>query len=168
MSDWDHYSRHDEQMLYERVSAMIQRGTVRGVDDARMMQIMDLQLKNGFKPSKIEHWHDYGFSMHPKAGAEVMTMALGGSQDHLIVIGTADRRYRLKVAEGEVALHDDQGQKVHFLRDKTLIELSKPVHAKSTQKVTIEAPTIELKGNISHTGSMTTTGVHTDANGVHV
>jgi len=131
MSGWDHYSRVDEQMLFERIRHMVARGVVRSVDDAKMMQEMArIELEAGFSPTKIEHWHPYGFSMHPRAGAEVLGVSLGGNRDHMIVIATADRRYRLKVGQGEVALHDDQSQKVHIKRESIWVETDKKVVAK--------------------------------------
>ncbi|MGE3064104.1 MAG: phage baseplate assembly protein V [Hyphomicrobiaceae bacterium] len=130
-SGWDHYSRQDEQMLFERIRHMIARGVVRSVDDAKLMQEMArIDLETGYSPTKIEHWHPYGFVQHPKAGAEVLALSLGGNRDHMIVIATADRRYRLKVAEGEVAIHDDQSQKVHIKRDAIWVETDKKVVAK--------------------------------------
>jgi phage baseplate assembly protein gpV len=41
------------------------------------------------------------------------------------------------------------------------------VSIKSPTSITIDAATINLKGNIVHTGSMSTTGAHTDVNGHH-
>ena len=163
------YTRIDERMLQRRVQAMIQRGTVSSVDDAMKMQLLGLDMHAGFAPTNVEHWHPYGTTHVPQAGAEVIALALGGNQDHLVVIATADRRYRLKgLAAGEVAFHDDQEQKVHFQRGGLLVESSKPVTIKSSGTVTIEAPTVVINGNIQHTGNMATSGVHTDSNGVHV
>jgi phage baseplate assembly protein V len=155
-----HCSRHHEQAIYERVRAMISRGELRAVHDDPKLQTVDVELWNGFKPTKVEHWHPYGIATHPKAGAEVIALALGGDIDHLVTIATADRRYRMKVAGGEVALHDDQGQFVHLKRAGIVV--------KSPGGVEIEAPTITLKGNIVHTGNMTTSGEHIDSNGKHV
>jgi phage baseplate assembly protein V len=152
-------TRHDVRQLQRRVQAMIQRGTVKTVDDALKMQLLDLDMHAGFAPTKVEHWHPYGFTMVPHAGAEVLASALGGNQDHMVIFGTADRRYRLiGLAGGEVAVHDDQGQKVHFKRDG--------IHVLSTKPVTIEAPNIHLKGavqvtgNITQQGGITSTGAH--------
>jgi len=125
------YTRTDVDALQSRVRTMLQRGTVKSVDDAMMMQILDLDMKRGHAPTRVEHWHPYGISMHPQTGSEVIVAALGGNQDHMIVLGTADRRYRLKVAAGEMAIHDDQGQKVHLMRDAVFVETSKKVVAKA-------------------------------------
>lgn len=124
---YDHFGRHSQEAIFERVSNMIQRGTIGTVDDARMMQELNVRLKNGYKPKKIEHWHPYGFATHPFKESEVLTLAPGGDMDHLIVIASADRRYRMKVAEGEMAIHDDQNQFVHIKRDRILVKTSKRV-----------------------------------------
>lgn len=159
---WDDedYARWSTDELQNRVRAMIARGVVSSVDDALKMQVLGLRLEDGMRPTKVEHWHPYGLTYHPHAGAEVLALSIGGNRDHIIAIPGADRRYRLQsLVAGELAVHDDQGQKVHFKRGGIAIESSKPV--------TIKAPTINLEGNIVHTGNMQTSGVHTDSNGVH-
>lgn len=170
----ENFTRFDERQLQRRVQGMIQRGVITNVDDAMMMQILDLDVHKGYAPTKVEHWHPYGISYHPMKGSEVLALSLGGHQDHMIILPAADRRFRLKnLAPGEFAIHDDQGQKVHFLRDKTIVESPKPVHVKSEQSTTVEAPTINLKGNVviegnvTHTGNYNQTGVHIDSNGPH-
>jgi phage baseplate assembly protein V len=132
------HTRHSEQMIMERVQHMIARGVIRDVDDSTKAQIAGLELENGYRPTKVEHLHPYGLSTHPRRGAEVIALALGGDRDHLVVLATPDRRYRIKVAAGEVALHDDQGQVVHLKRDG--IEL------KSSLRVVIDSPDINLGG----------------------
>lgn len=126
------WHRADVDDLQSRLRTMVQRGTVRSVNDAMLMQMLDLDLMNGHRPTKVEHWQSYGMSYTPHPGAEVLAFALGGNQDHIVVIPGADRRYRLKgLAGGEFAVHDDQGQKVHFKRDSVWIETSKKVVTKS-------------------------------------
>ncbi|WP_431477838.1 phage baseplate assembly protein domain-containing protein [Massilia eburnea] len=58
-----------------------------------------------------------GFTSVPKPGAEGVVVFVGGNRDHGLVIAVEDRRFRLKgLASGEVAIYDDQGQKVHLTR----------------------------------------------------
>lgn len=133
------FTRIDVRALQRRVQSMIDRGVVTSVDDALMMQTLDVELKSGFKPTKLEHWHPYGMSYHPHAGAEVLAFALGGNPDHVVIMPGADRRYRIKnMQQGEFAVHDDLGQVVHFKRDG--------LHMKSPMKVTVECPEINLGG----------------------
>src|SRR6185437_10685924 len=81
----------------------------------------------------IEHAHPYGFSAHPKKPSMVggiMRSAvafmgfLGGSRSHAVAFAVSDRRFRVyKTQEGEVVLHDDQGQWVYHRRNGTLIKV---------------------------------------------
>lgn len=126
------WTRADPDDLQARVQSMIQRGTVRSVDDALKMQALDLELMHGHRPTRVEHWHGYGFSYHPHPGSEVLTVALGGNPDHVVVIAAADRRYRISgLQAGEVAFGDDQNQRVHFKRDCVWVETTKRVVTKA-------------------------------------
>lgn len=128
------YARVDERMLQRRVQNMIARGVVTNVDDALKMQALGVDLEDGFKATKVEHWHPYGLTYHPHAGAEVLAFALGGNRDHMVILPGADRRYRLQnLAAGELAVHDDQGQRVHFKRDGVHVQTSKKVVAIAPQ-----------------------------------
>lgn len=134
------YSRVDVRMLQRRIMSMIDRGVVTSVDDALMMQTLDVELKSGFKPTKVEHWHPYGMSYHPHKDAEVLAFSLGGNPDHVIIMPASNREYRIKgMQQGEFAVHDDLGQFVHFKRDG--------LHMKSPMKVTVECPEINLGGD---------------------
>lgn len=107
---YDPNFRGDIRQLQRRIQGMLQRGTVKSVDDAMKLQILDLDLHHGFAPTKIEHAQPYGFHFHPLPGAEVLVGALGGNQDHLAVLGTFDRRHRPKnLAPGDVQVYREGG-----------------------------------------------------------
>lgn len=157
----ENLTRADVAQLQHRIMAMLQRGTVARVDDAMKMQLLDIDGHHGFKSTKVEHWHPYGISMHPHAGSEVLALALGGNQDHMIIVGTADRRYRLKgLAAGEMAIHDDQNQKVHFERNRLVIKTPKPVLIESDGVVTIKASKVVIQAPVETTSSIVSAGVH--------
>jgi phage gp45-like len=58
-----------------------------------------------------EYMQHYGFTSIPKPGAEVIMVADG---NHIVAIASDDRRYRLAVTEGEVALYDWRGQRLRL------------------------------------------------------
>ena len=64
-----------------------------------------------------EYFQHYGYTSRPLPGAEIIIIREG---NHIIAIGSDDRRYRLAVEEGEVALYTDEGDKIHLKRDKTI------------------------------------------------
>ncbi len=122
--------------LARRVRLMVGRGVLALVNDALKMQSVQVQLLSG-EVRDMERFQDYGFTSVPHAGAEVLAAFVGGNRDHGIAVKVDDRRYRLKaLANGEVALYDDLGQKVHLHRNGIL------VHTPMTFRV--EADKIQL------------------------
>ncbi|PTS90232.1 hypothetical protein DBR17_01680 [Sphingomonas sp. HMWF008] len=108
--------------LRDRIQAMVGRVVVSGVDDSTKLQSLQIGLLADETQDGVEHFQPYGFAAHPHADAEGLALAVGGLRGHSIVITVADRRYRMTaLAQGEVALHDDQGQHVHLKRDGILV-----------------------------------------------
>lgn len=64
-----------------------------------------------------EYFQHYGYTSRPLPGAEGIIFREG---NHIIMIASDDRRYRIALEEGEVALYDDQGIAVHLKRGKEL------------------------------------------------
>ncbi len=83
----------------------------------------------GFKSEGIqaaEYFQHYGLTSNPPAGTMFVCLPVGGKTAHSIVIATEHGEFRLKnLAPGEMAIYDDQGQKVHIKRDRILIETTK-------------------------------------------
>jgi phage gp45-like len=59
----------------------------------------------------------YGMVSRPLAGAELVILRDG---NHYVAIADDDRRYRIALEDGEVALYTDEGDKIHLKRDKTI------------------------------------------------
>lgn len=89
-----------------------------------------------------EYFQHYGFTSRPLPGAEGILLREGGV---IYMIASDDRRYRLALENGEVALYDDQGQKVHLKRNKE-IEVSgcDTLVATVGVKTTLTSPEIEF------------------------
>lgn len=64
-----------------------------------------------------EAMQHYGFASRPKNGAEGIVIQEG---NHLVMIADDDRRYRIALEDGEVAIYTDQGDKVHLKRDHNI------------------------------------------------
>lgn len=113
--------------LHNRVMLMISRATLNSVADGAPAQIT--QATVGDDDTKDpERISEYGFTSVPLPGAQGVAVFVGGLRDHGLIIATGDRRYRLTgLAGGEVAIHDDQGQKVHITRDGIVIHTAKKV-----------------------------------------
>jgi phage gp45-like len=60
-----------------------------------------------------EYFQHYGYTSRPLPGAEIIIIREGNL---IIGIASDDRRYRISLEEGEVALYTDEGDKVHLKR----------------------------------------------------
>lgn len=109
--------------LVRRIRLSVGRGIVRLVNDTLKLQAVQVSLLADETQDNVERFQEYGFTSHPLPGAEAIAVCVGGSRDHAVVIAVDDRRYRLQaIAPGEVAIYDDQGQKVH-LKDNNEIHV---------------------------------------------
>lgn len=138
-----------------RVRLAIARAVVNLVNDATKMQTVQVQLGADQVRDRVEHFQHYGFTSVPLPGAEGIGLAVGGSTDHLVVINVDDRRYRITLQVGEVALYDDQGQFVKLARDGV-------VHAKAVTLLKLEAPSVQIVSD-----TFTHNGVNVGATHVH-
>lgn len=92
------------------------RGIVNTVIEG-LIKLFSASGRTGETIDNREYFQHYGFTSRPKAGAEIIIIKEG---NHYIAVASDDRRYRLAVEEGEVALYTDEGDKIHLKRDKTI------------------------------------------------
>jgi len=157
--------------LARRVKLMIGRCVIDLVDDSDLEQVIQAKLLDG-EIRTLERYQQYGFTSVPHRRAEGICAFISGNRDHGIVIATGDRRYRLKdLADGEVALYDDQGQKIHLKRDKEIeisgcdtltanvgqqVNVTCPqVNVVATEKVFMDTPLLDVSGAIKAGGNIT-------------
>lgn len=111
-----------------RIELMIGRAVITFVNDSLKAQGVQIEALADEVHDDVEHFQHYGYTSVPLAGAEAVVAFLGGLRSHGVVIATVDRRHRLlNLAPGEVAIHDDLGQKVHLTRDGIVIETELPI-----------------------------------------
>lgn len=121
MSNWHAPFRE----MQRRVMNALARAVVTQVLDEGGLQRLQVSLLTDETKDGVERFQQYGLTSHPHDGAEAVTLFVGGNRDHALVIAVDDRRYRLKgLKAGEVALYDDQGQKIVLHRDR--IEVTAP------------------------------------------
>lgn len=136
--------------LQRRIALMVSRAVITMVNDSLKMQGLQVNLMADVTRDGVERFQNYGFTSNPHPGAEGIMVSVGGNQDHGIVIAVDDRRYRLTgLAKGEVALHDDLGQKVHLTRNGIVISgAGLPLNI-------VNVPQTNLSGNLAVEGSIT-------------
>nr|WP_286009671.1 phage baseplate assembly protein V [Salinicola sp. S1-1-2] len=135
--------------MSRRIMLMVARGVLRRVDDQSRLQVLQATFLKGETRAGLERFQQYGYTAHPHPGAELLSLFLGGNRDHGVVIAVDDRRYRLTgLAQGEVAVHDDQGQKVHLTRAGIVIDgVGNPVRF-------VNCPDLYTDGNLHVAGEV--------------
>ncbi len=84
-----------------------------------------------------EMLQQYGISSRPKTDAEVILLRDG---NQYLIIASDDRRYRISLAEGEVALYTDEGDVIHLKRGKEIdIKSGSKINIESGGDVSIDA-----------------------------
>lgn len=150
-----------------KIYSMITRGTLSLLDTARKMQVAQVRLLAGETKDGLEVFEQYGFTSAANLGAEVISLFLDGDRSNGIVICVADRRFRLMVNPGEVAVYDDLGQKVHLTRSgividgaglPILIENVPTATVKADAKINLDTPLVECTGNLTVIGGMNVLG----------
>lgn len=124
-----------------RLSNLLSRGVVKRTDDSPGVQEVQAELLADEVRDELEHMQFFGFASNPDDGAECLVAFPGGDRANGFVIATADRRYRVKVAKGEVAVYDKSGSKV-LLKSNGDIELSP------------SSGTLKVVGSIEATGDV--------------
>ncbi|WP_408596565.1 phage baseplate assembly protein V [Pseudomonas sp. PLMAX] len=136
-----------------RVMMMFSRGVLRDVNDSGPRQQVQVELLKDELRDGLEHMQNYGFTSHP-LGGDVAVAFLGGNREQGIVLVVDDRRYRIPLLAGEVAIYDDLGNKIELLREM--------VKVTAVQHLEAQAPTIKLNGDLEVIGNVKTTGTITN------
>jgi phage baseplate assembly protein V len=135
-----------------RVRLMVGRCILEAINPGTKLQSVQIQVLAGEVRDNVEHFQPYGYSSVPHPGAEGISLAVGGSSDHKVVICIDDRRYRLtSLQEGEVALYTDEG-------DKVVLKRGRNIEVTAGTKVTLITPLTVLTGDLDVGGSVTVDG----------
>lgn len=125
------------------------RGIVKKVSEG-WIKLVSFTGRSNESFDEREFFQQYGFTSIPLPGAELI--ADDSVRNHYIVIASDDRRYRLAIEEGEVALYTDEGDKIHLKRDKTIeIVSGNKLVATVENEVTLTTKTANVTASVSCT-----------------
>lgn len=131
-----------------RLRTLLRRGVVRLVKYSGKVRLLQVKVPGGSALSDLEHLEPFGFTSHPTPDAEALVLSFGGNGSHSVAVMVSDRRYRLTIAEGEVALYNANGDNLHFKADGTAA-------LKAATKVEIDSPATEISGTLTVSGATT-------------
>lgn len=143
-----------------KINLMLGRGIVSKANDGGAIQLIRGKLMYGEDYDQMEHLQPYGFTSVPKEGAELLSTFIGGNRDHPVIVVVGDRRYRLRgLQDGEMAIYDDQGQKVHLTRNGIVIDGGgKPITIQNAPEVDMNTPLVKVSGDLEVTGNISADG----------
>lgn len=107
--------------LRQKVAMLLSKAIVDSIDDSTKLQLVKMAILKDETQDGVERVQNYGFTSYPHSGAECLVGFMGGNRDNGIVIAIDDSRYRLNLSEGEVAVYDSKGSKVHLKSDGTIV-----------------------------------------------
>lgn len=122
--------------LQRRIKQLVQRSVLLRAAYSGTMRLVQVRVPGGVALAGLEHIEPFGFTSHAPEGAEAIVIALGGNSSHSIVLMLGDRRYRLAVEQGEMAIYNQWHDCVHIKKDRTIA-------IKAKVKVLLETPLVE-------------------------
>ena len=135
--------------LHRRMMLAVGRAVLRAVDDSGDLQRLQLTLLSEETRGEVERLQGYGFTAVPIAGAEVIVVSVGGNRDNPVAIALDDRRFRPSGLEpGEVCLFSRRADQRVILKADGTVLIQAP-------KLRIEAPEVEIAGDVTVTGDVT-------------
>lgn len=119
--------------------------TLIGADKVQV-QVLDKEtLEN------IDRVEPYGYSYRAKPGSRAYLQFPAGDRSYGVALIIGDKRYQLELQEGEVAMHDDEGNHV-------LMKRGGIIEAKAATKVIAQTPLFETSGDAKIGGKLVVLG----------
>jgi len=106
------------QQVWHRLQLLFAKG--RGVRVGRYK--IQVKILDSETPPNVDRVEPYGFNHWPLEGCQPYMAFPSGDRSYGIALIVGDNRYQIDLAQGEVALSDDLGQKVHLKRTGILID----------------------------------------------
>ncbi|MGD0278339.1 MAG: phage baseplate assembly protein [Smithella sp.] len=126
------------------------RGMIRGIVISIKEGLIKLFSASGRTDESFdqrEYFQHYGFTSQPLPGAEIIIIREG---NHILGIASDDRRYRLSIENGEVALYTDEGDYIALKRGNNMVVNCKnKLVANVANEVDITTPIAKISASTS-------------------
>lgn len=137
------------QGIRDRLAMMVGRGVLAALQADGGLMRAALDGLPGEVLDDREYVLDYGMSSRAHPGAEALMLFLAGLRSNGVVVRLFDRRYSIKLEYGEVAIHDDLGQKVHLTRTGIVAETPLNATIKAGKMLRLEGEDVEIHASRS-------------------
>jgi phage baseplate assembly protein V len=143
--------------MMARLRILIDRAVLTRVRYVGKSRVLQITPREDSPFDDIEHCEPFGFTSHPPAGAEAIPVSFGGNRGRTVVIMLSDRRHRIVIAEGESAIYNMHGDKVHIKNDGT-IGMVASTKVEIISPLTVLSGDLDVGGNIVCDGSIDSAG----------
>jgi phage gp45-like len=135
------------RQVWNRLQLLVAQGAVTlvGADKIQVIVLDGETLDN------IDRVEPYGFSYRPKPGSRAFMKFPSGDRSYGVALIIGDKRYQMDLQEGEVALHDDEGNHVHIKRGGV-------IEVKASTKVLADTPMFETTQDCKIGGNLEVAG----------
>ncbi len=124
------------------------RASLAGIDLAAPVQTVNAEALDGEALQQIEMFQQWGLRTAPPAGAQLIVLPIGGRTSAAVVIASEHGSYKFELgAQGEAALYNQWGDVVHMKQGE--------IRMVAATKVTVDAPLLQVNGEIKATGNIT-------------
>lgn len=133
------------QQMWNRFRLMFAHGvgTLVGGDKVQV------KVLDGETLANVKRVEPYGLSYRPHGGCQAYMFFPSGDRSYGVALVLGDKQYQVELRAGEVALHDDLGQKVHLTREGIVIEgAGRPITLRDTPLIRCETDRFEVTGDI--------------------
>lgn len=115
----------DMKEIVHAFRGIVARAVVRSTNDKGGAQTASVTTHRHVDRTEVEIAQPFGFSSRPPAGGLMIVLAVGGDQGDLAGLPVAAPGARLgNLEEGEAAIHNAKGDRVHVKADGTIDVLS--------------------------------------------
>lgn len=141
---------------FARMKLMFAEGIGRliGANKVQAEVLADEPLDN------INRVEPYGFSYRPKPGCQTYLVFPHGDRSYGVALIIGDKRYQMDLVEGEVGLHDDEGNWVHIKRGGT-------IEVKASTEVIADTPMFRTTADAQVGGNLVVLGQTVSASGYY-
>lgn len=136
--------------VYRRIVMLVGRGRLTSINDAGVVQLVQIKLGADEVRDGMPRLAEYGFTSNPPAGTDAVATFLAGDRSNGVVIATGNQVYRLVgLASGDVAIYDSRGQSVWLTPSGIVVNGGGlPMKITNTTQVRMETALLEVTGDI--------------------
>ncbi|EFH09382.1 phage baseplate assembly protein [Pseudoroseomonas cervicalis] len=129
------------QRLFGRVLSMIGYARVAASRNGAGIRLLQLRFDDTEGRDGTPMMAQFGIASRPPVGADALVLFVAGNRTGGVVVATNDRRYQVDLAEGEVALHTNDGTLIHLRKGGEIL-------LRAAARVVVEAPLLEVTGDV--------------------